>query len=157
MIQRLLQASNGDVRRASMGIVHIDEADKLARRGGPSSSDGGRDVSGEGVQQALLRMLEGTIVNVKGTGFENSTPPSTGTAPWGTGIDPSTVTPSERAGRRKTGFASGSGSSTKTDTYQVDTTNILFIISGAFVGMDKIIRSRVSKGVSAFCRWLQSR
>ncbi|KAG8858763.1 hypothetical protein FRB96_004900 [Tulasnella sp. 330] len=150
VIQRLLQASNGDVRRASMGIVHIDEADKLARRGGPSSNDGGRDVSGEGVQQALLRMLEGTIVNVKGTGFENNTPSPSGTASWGSGADPSTVPPNERAGRRKTGSPSGPGASAKSDTYQVDTTNILFIISGAFVGMDKIIRSRVAKGSMGF-------
>ncbi|KAG9033347.1 hypothetical protein FRB95_014889 [Tulasnella sp. JGI-2019a] len=150
VIQRLLQAANGDVRRASMGIVHIDEADKLARRGGPSSNDGGRDVSGEGVQQALLRMLEGSIVNVKGTGFENNTPPSSGTSPWATGADTSTIPPAERVGRRKSGSTAASGSSPKTDTYQVDTTDILFIISGAFVGMDKIIRNRVAKGSIGF-------
>lgn len=94
-------------------------------------------------------MLEGTIVNVKGTGFEAIPPSPAGVASWGSGVESLNVPPADRASRRKSGSVPGSGGSQKNDTYQVDTTDILFIVSGAFVGMDKIIRNRVAKGVSA--------
>ncbi|KAG8900308.1 hypothetical protein FRB99_006128 [Tulasnella sp. 403] len=159
IIQRLLQAANWDVRRAGMGIVHIDEADKLARRSGLSSSgDGGRDVSGEGVQQALLRMLEGTVVNVKGGGLDTpfqpspltgrdsqpSSGPSTDNASSPNGPNP----PS--SGTRKKSSNAPTSAVPKSDTYQVDTTDVLFIVSGAFVGLDKVIRNRVAKGSIGF-------
>lgn len=146
IIQRLLQSANWDARRAGMGIVHIDEADKLARRSGPASSgDGGRDVSGEGVQQALLRMLEGTVVNVKSGGLDNMMPPP---PPSKGNPDPNVegaTPPPGPSSRRR----SSAPTPPKTETYQVDTTDVLFIVSGAFVGLDKIVKSRVAKGVSS--------
>lgn len=103
VIERLLSNAEFDVESAQRGIIYIDEIDKKARKG--ESNTNARDVSGEGVQQALLRLIEGTTTKIKVT----------------------------------------SGKKYSEEYVEFDTSNILFIVGGAFVGLDKIIERRLKK------------
>ncbi|KAI0248681.1 P-loop containing nucleoside triphosphate hydrolase protein [Lactifluus subvellereus] len=138
-IHRLLQAANWDPFRASTGIVYIDEVDKIARKSNGGGIEGSRDVGGEGVQQALLRMMEGSIVTV----------PAKGSAVEGPGSAPS-------EGRSRPSQRNANVGPPKPDMYQIDTSNVLFILSGAFVGLDNIIKRRVAKGSIGFTAELGS-
>ncbi|MFC2168993.1 ATP-dependent Clp protease ATP-binding subunit ClpX [Acidobacteriota bacterium] len=109
IILKLFQAANGDIEKTQKGIIYIDEIDKISRKSDSPSIT--RDVSGEGVQQALLKIIEGTIANI---------PPQ---------------------GGRKHPYQ---------ECIPIDTTDILFICGGAFIGLDKIIAQRIGKALVGF-------
>lgn len=109
ILLKLIQAADHDIRKAERGIIYIDEIDKISRRSdGPSIT---RDVSGEGVQQALLKLLEGTVASV---------PP--------------------QSGRKQP----------RQEFLQIDTSNVLFIVGGAFAGLERIIEQRASRAGIGF-------
>ncbi|KAG0073514.1 hypothetical protein BGZ92_003826, partial [Podila epicladia] len=140
VIHRLLQNCDYNIKKAECGIVFIDEIDKISKR--PDAMSISKDVSGEGVQQALLRMLEGTVIHVT----EKNGPPSSSN--WN-GSGPNGAS-GRKGGLPGLGNGSGAGPGAKGDIYAVDTSNILFILSGAFIGLEKIVMDRVSKGSIGF-------
>ncbi|KAI1476609.1 P-loop containing nucleoside triphosphate hydrolase protein [Daldinia eschscholtzii] len=145
-IERLLIESNYDVAATEQGIVVLDEFDKIAKR----ETINGRDVGGEGVQQALLKLVEGTkvTVNVKDNRSSSSSRSASPITTNYTGPGSSSST----SGPQPTPPASG-----KVDQYTIDTSNILFVMCGAFVGLDKTILNRVSKSSMGFGSEIRSR
>ena len=138
-ISRLLAASGYDVAKAERGIICLDEIDKIAT----ARVSHGKDVSGEGVQQALLKILEGTTVQVQAK-QEKSAPSSTSGRS-------STPTPNSPGAQGPLGGATATQSGPqKGETYNINTDNILFICSGAFVGLHKLIMDRLAKGSIGF-------
>ncbi|EPS45209.1 hypothetical protein H072_808 [Dactylellina haptotyla CBS 200.50] len=138
-VQRLLAASNWDTRRAETGIICLDEVDKIAST---KATSNGRDVSGEGVQQALLKILEGTtlqITNPKSRQTSGTTSSSPSNPQMG-----NSSSPFQNFGSFGSVYP-GSGSSPKGEIHTIDTGNILFILCGAFNGLNKIILDRISK------------
>ncbi|MBP9043461.1 MAG: ATP-dependent Clp protease ATP-binding subunit ClpX [Spirochaetes bacterium] len=115
ILLRLIQNADGDIKKAEIGIIYIDEIDKIARKGDNPSIT--RDVSGEGVQQALLKIIEGTIANV---------PP--------------------QGGRKHP----------HQEFIAINTSNILFIVGGAFIGLDKIVKNRLGNKTLGFGAKIQS-
>ncbi|KAB5585750.1 P-loop containing nucleoside triphosphate hydrolase protein [Coniochaeta sp. 2T2.1] len=139
-IERLLIEANYGIKAAEHGIVVLDEFDKIARR----ETVNGRDVSGEGVQQALLKLVEGTkiTINVKDNRASRPSPSSSSSNPMMGGGVGGMGPPG--------GNPSGPPASGKVDQYTIDTTNILFVFCGAFVGLDKAVLKRVSKHSMGF-------
>jgi len=129
-IERLLLAANHVVTRCETGIIFFDEVDKLAK---PAVMTHGRDVSGEGVQQGLLKMIEGTTVTVHAKADRAAKSERGGDR-------------LERGGGRDGN--SGSPAPGKSEQYTIDTSNILFVFAGAFVGLERIITSRLAAGSS---------
>ncbi|KAI2617471.1 P-loop containing nucleoside triphosphate hydrolase protein [Hypoxylon sp. NC1633] len=144
-IERLLIESNYDVRATEQGIVVLDEFDKIAKR----ETMNGRDVGGEGVQQALLKLVEGTkvTINVKDNRSSSSRSASPITTNY-TGPGSSSSSSGPQAAPPLPG---------RVDQYTIDTSNILFVMCGAFVGLDKVILNRVSKSTMGFGSELRSR
>lgn len=143
-IERLLIESNYDVKAAEHGIVVLDEFDKIAKR----ETMNGRDVGGEGVQQALLKLVEGTkvTINVKDNRSSSRLASPITTNYTGPGSSSST------SGPQATPPPSG-----KVEQCTIDTSNILFVMCGAFVGLDKVILNRVSKPAMGFGSELRTR
>lgn len=145
-IQRLLAAANYDIKAAERGIICLDELDKLARRevGGGM----GRDVGGEGVQQALLKIVEGTTVSVQAKAERGSGPPHTGRGAQQS-YPPPGGNPISGGGGGGQQNSSSQGMQ-KGETFNVKTDNILFVCAGAFNGLHKMVLDRISKGSIGF-------
>ena len=141
-VARLLAAANYDVAKAESGIICLDEIDKIAT----AKVSHGKDVSGEGVQQALLKIVEGTTVQVVAKNERGS---GAGAGSSG-GKGSSNITGGFPSQNPVGGGGPGPGTSGKGEVYNVRTDNILFIFTGAFIGLHKMIMDRISRGSIGF-------
>ncbi len=144
-VQRLLAAANYDVAAAERGIICLDEIDKIST----AKMNHGKDVGGEGVQQALLKIIEGTTLQIQAKHEKSS-----GRAPNSAANNYPTNSPLSgghmpQTSSSNSGNTSSSGPS-RAETYNVCTDNILFIFAGAFVGLHKLVLNRVSKSSIGF-------
>ena len=147
-VQRLLAAANYDVARAEHGIICLDEVDKIAT----AKVSHGKDVGGEGVQQALLKIVEGTTLQIQAKQEKSSSSRSPGAgqkvyptnSPLSGGIMGGPSSPAS------SGTGNTSSGPSKAETYNINTDNILFIFTGAFVGLQKLILNRIAKGSIGF-------
>ncbi|KAF2796413.1 ClpX, ATPase regulatory subunit [Melanomma pulvis-pyrius CBS 109.77] len=144
-VQRLLAAANYDVAAAESGIICLDEIDKIAT----AKVAHGKDVSGEGVQQALLKIIEGTTLQIQAKPERGGSGRSPGSNPGSAGGFPSS-NPLDGARGHGSGASSSSPPGGKGEVFSVRTDNILFICTGAFVGLHKMILDRISKGSMGF-------
>lgn len=138
-VQRLLAAANYDVAKAEHGIICLDEIDKIAT----AKVSHGKDVSGEGVQQSLLKIIEGTTLQIQAKQERNSGPPS-GRNGSNQGYPTNSPLSGGSMGQQN------SGGPQKGEVYNVKTDNILFICAGAFNGLHKTVMDRISKGSIGF-------
>ncbi|KAK5800114.1 hypothetical protein VI817_002326 [Penicillium citrinum] len=133
-VHRLLAAANYDVEQAERGIIVLDEIDKIAS----AKVSHGKDVGGEGVQQALLKIIEGTTIQVQAKSEKNTRSAS----------PPNSYPSNSPLGN--TPFPPHNNQAAKGEVYNVRTDNILFIFSGAFMGLHKVVMDRISKGSIGF-------
>lgn len=144
-VQRLLAAANYDVAQAERGIIFLDEVDKISS----SKDSNGKDVGGEGVQQALLKIIEGTTLQVQAKQEKSSSRSSGSSSNNHTINNPLSGGVSSPSSTSSTPGNTTSGPS-KAEMYNVRTDDILFIFAGAFVGLQKLILNRISKGSIGF-------
>ena len=144
-VQRLLAAASYDVAAAERGIICLDEIDKIST----AKVSHGKDVGGEGVQQALLKIVEGTTLQIQAKQEKSARGPSSPNSGYPTG---NPLSGGMAGGPSSTSSNSGNTSSgpSKAETYNVRTDNILFIFAGAFVGLQKLVMNRVAKGSIGF-------
>jgi ATP-dependent Clp protease ATP-binding subunit ClpX len=147
-VQRLLAAANYDVTAAERGIICLDEIDKIAT----AKVAHGKDVSGEGVQQALLKIIEGTTLQIQakqergGGGRSHGTIPGSGSGfPSSNPLNPGGGGGGSAGGGMNTNPPGGKG-----EVFSIRTDDILFIFTGAFIGLHKMILDRISKGSIGF-------
>lgn len=140
-VQRLLAAANYDVAAAERGIICLDEIDKIST----AKVSHGKDVSGEGVQQALLKIIEGTTLQIQAKQEKSARGPgaSPNTYPTNSPLAGGNMSPNSGSGNTSSGPS-------KAETYNVRTDNILFIFAGAFVGLQKLVMNRIAKGSIGF-------
>lgn len=144
-VHRLLAAADYDVAAAERGIICLDEIDKIST----AKVSHGKDVGGEGVQQALLKMIEGTTLQIHAKHDKSSTskmhgPAASNIYPTNSPLSGGGMPPNTSSGPSNTAGAA------KTEIYNIRTDNILFVFAGAFVGLQKIILNRIAKGSIGF-------
>ena len=150
-VQRLLAAANYDVAAAERGIICLDEIDKIST----AKVSHGKDVSGEGVQQALLKIIEGTTLQIQAKQEKSARGPGGSSSPinsypTNSPLSGGTMPPPSSSSSSSGNNSNTTSGPTKAETYNVRTDNILFICAGAFIGLQKIIMNRVAKGSIGF-------
>lgn len=145
-VQRLLVAANYDVAAAERGIICLDEIDKIST----AKVSHGKDVGGEGVQQALLKIIEGTILQIQAKQEKSARVPSSPNPSYPTNSPLSGGMMGDPSSTSSGGSGNTSSGPSKPETYNVRTDNILFVFAGAFTGLQKTVMNRIAKGSIGF-------